>query len=137
MTSGTAFNMKLFARAYSVAGLGIASALLVSGCASQPQTLYYWGDYQKQVYRHFTKDTGPDEQITKLEAGLEKARASGKSVPPGYHAHLGILYSQSERADQMRKYFEAEKSLYPESATYVDFLLRKFKQDNKGQGNAI
>jgi hypothetical protein len=118
-------------------GIALAGALLVSGCASKPQTLFYWGDYQRQVYGHFTKDIGPDEQITKLEAGLEKARASGQSVAPGYHAHLGILYAQTERADQMRKYFEAEKSLYPESAAYVDFLLRKFKQDNKGQVNAI
>lgn len=117
-------------------GLQIASVVLLTGCATQQQPLYYWGDYQPQVYAHFTKDKGPEEQIANLEAGLEKARASGKPPPPGYNAHLGILYAQGERQDQMIKYFEAEKTLYPESSAYIDFLLRKFKQPNQGAQNA-
>jgi hypothetical protein len=115
----------------------IGSAVFLAGCAPTHQTLYYWGDYQTQVYGHFAKEKSPEEQIAKLEAGLEKARASGKPVPPGYNAHLGILFALSEHADQMLKYFEAEKKLYPESTAYIDFLLRKFNQDKKGAGNAI
>lgn len=109
-------------------GLPVAAMLLLSGCATRHQSLYYWGDYQPQVYGHFTGDKGPEEQIASLEAGLEKARAVGKPVPPGYHAQLGILYAKTEHEDQMRKYFEAEKTQYPEGAAYMDFLLRKFKQ---------
>ncbi len=105
----------------------IISTLLLAGCVTQPQPLYHWGDYQPQVYGHFTKDKSPQEQITSLEAGLEEARAKGKPVPPGYLAHLGILHAQAERPEQMRKYFEAEKNQYPESAAYIDFLLRKFR----------
>lgn len=108
--------------------LSILGFLLLSGCATKTQQLYYWGDYQAQVYGYFTKDTGVAEQIASLEAGLEKARASGRPVPPGYLAHLGILYAQDEHPDQMRKYFDDEKTLYPESAAYIDFLLRKYKQ---------
>jgi hypothetical protein len=108
--------------------LSLVGALVLSGCATKPQPLYYWGDYQPQVYGHFTKDTGPQEQIASLEAGLEEARASGKPVPPGYLAHLGILHAEAEHPDQMRKYFEAEKTQYPESTAYIDFLLRKYKQ---------
>ena len=93
-----------------------ACVLLVSGCATTTeQPLYYWGDYQKQVYGHFTKEVGPEEQISTLEAGLEKARASGRPVPPGYNA-----------------YFTAEKTLYPESAAYMDFLMRKYQQPKDG-----
>jgi len=114
------------------ARLAIAGALLLTGCATKPQPLYYWGDYQPQLYGHFMKEKSPPEQIAKLEAGLEQARASGKSVPPGYLAHLGILHGQAERPDQMLKYFEAEKTLYPESAAYIDFLLRKVKQPQQG-----
>ncbi len=125
---GTESIMKSLSSAQMVARLSIAGALVLSGCVTRPQPLYYWGDYQPQVYGHFTKDTGPQEQIASLEAGLEKARASGKPVPPGYLAHLGILHAQAERPDQMRTYFEAEKTQYPESTTYIDFLLRKFKQ---------
>jgi len=121
------FFMNFFSIAPWVPG-ALAGLVLLTGCATRTEPLYYWGDYQPQVYAHFTKDSGPEEQIAKLEAGLEKARAAGKTVPPGYNAHLGILYAETERQDQMVKYFEAEKGLYPESAAYMDFLLRKFKQ---------
>ena len=109
-------------------GLTAAAALLLGGCATGPGPLYYWGDYQPALYGHFTKESGPQEQIASLEAGLEKARAAGKPVPPGYNAHLGLLYAEGEQTDQMLKYFEAEKALYPESAPYMDFLLAKFKR---------
>lgn len=110
------------------AALPLAGALLLAGCASGPQPLYYWGEYQPALYGHFTREMGPQEQIASLEAGLEKARALGKPVPPGYNAHLGLLHAEGEQTDEMLKYFEAEKALYPESATYMDFLLSKFKQ---------
>ncbi|MFU2487189.1 DUF4810 domain-containing protein [Thauera sp. WH-1] len=110
------------------AALPVAGALLLAGCASGPQPLYYWGEYQPALYGHFTKEMGPQQQIASLEAGLEKARAIGKPVPPGYNAHLGLLYAESEQTDEMLKYFEAEKALYPESAPYMDFLLSRFKR---------
>lgn len=120
--------MKRFSLARRAAALPLAATLLVTGCATGPGPLYYWGDYQPALYGHFTKETGPQEQIASLEAGLEKARAAGKPVPPGYNAHLGLLYAEGEQTDQMLKYFEAEKALYPEGASYMDFLLAKFKR---------
>ncbi|ENO87416.1 DUF4810 domain-containing protein [Thauera linaloolentis] len=110
------------------AALPAAGLLLLAGCASGPQPLYYWGEYQPALYGHFTKEQGAQEQIAALEAGLEKARAKSLAVPPGYHAHLGILYAGSEQPDQMLRHFEAEKTLYPESAAYMDFLMRKARQ---------
>lgn len=120
--------MKRFSLGGRAAGLTVAATLLLTGCATGPGPLYYWGDYQPTLYGHFTKEAGPQEQIASLEAGLEKARAAGKPVPPGYNAHLGLLYAEGEQTDQMLKYFEAEKALYPESASYMDFLLAKFKR---------
>lgn len=129
--------MKRFSLTRMATGLAIGAAVFLAGCAPTHQTLYHWGDYQSQVYGHFAKEKSPEEQIAKLEAGLVKARASGKPVPPGYNAHLGILFALSEHTDQMLKYFEAEKTLYPESTAYIDFLSRKFNQDKRGAGNAI
>ena len=120
--------MKRSSLARLAVGVPLAATLLLAGCATGPQPLYYWGDYQPTLYGHFTKEVGPQEQIASLEAGLEKARAAGKPVPPGYNAHLGLLYAEGEQTDQMLKYFEAEKALYPESASYMDFLLAKFKR---------
>ena len=70
-------------------------------------------------------DAGPEVPREALD---RIGRYAGKPVPPGYNAHLGLLYAEGEQTDQMLKYFEAEKALYPESASYMDFLLAKFKR---------
>jgi hypothetical protein len=103
--------------------LVVASAALLTACATGPDPLYYWGDYQSQVYGHLTGQKGPTEQITRLEAGIEKARSAGKPLPPGYFAHLAILHAEQDDTAQMLNYFDAEKQAYPESAAYIDFLL--------------
>jgi hypothetical protein len=100
--------------------------MLLSGCVSRPQPLYYWGDYQAQVYGHFKGEKGPEDQIQALEEVREKARAQGKSLPPGFQAHLAMLYGQSGRAERLVENLEAEKRQFPESAAFMDFLLKKF-----------
>lgn len=105
----------------------LATLLLLGGCVSQPKPLYHWGSYQQQVYEHFrNENTSPQEQIAALEAGLQLARSSGQTPAPGLHAHLGMLYAETGKADQVRQQFESEKSLFPESAVYMDFLLRNY-----------
>lgn len=102
----------------------LASSLL-GGCAHQREPLYYWGSYQTQVYAHLSKQTSPEAQRLALEADREKARALGKPLPPGYQAHLGLLYGESGQLDGLRQHLEAEKAQFPESAGFVDFLLKK------------
>jgi len=55
-----------------------------------------------------------------LRQGLLFAHA----LPPGFHAHLGYLYGEMGRNDLMQQQFVLEKELYPESATYIDFLIQ-------------
>lgn len=113
----------------NIAGLGAAVSLLVlAGCASAPQPLYHWEGYQQQVYERFESSSSTEEQIAVLEASVQHARAADRPLPPGFHAHLGMLYADIGKLDQVRQQFETEKSLYPESTTYMDFLLRKFDQ---------
>ena len=63
-----------------------------------------------------------------LEKDLQKINAKGMIPPPGYHAHLGLLYSVTGKPEQMAAEFEAEKLLFPESAAYMDFLLKNTKK---------
>jgi hypothetical protein len=109
------------------AGILLALAAALTGCASQPKTLYGWDGYQPQVYQHF-KGESPDQQIAEMEKALQTISARGASVPPGFHAHLGMLYSLTGKSDQMVVQFEDEKKLFPESAAYMDFLLSKIKK---------
>jgi hypothetical protein len=102
--------------------------LLLSGCATQP-TLYQWGSYQPQVYTYLRGEgAGYPEQIAALEADIQKARAANRPLPPGFNAHLGMLHGQVGQWDKMAMYFQAEKTLYPESAPFMDFLLKTKKK---------
>ncbi|WP_175905703.1 MULTISPECIES: DUF4810 domain-containing protein [Burkholderia] len=104
----------------------IATALLLAGCAA-PTTppLYQWNGYQPQVYEYFKGKTSPQEQIDALEKALQEIRAKGNKPPPGFHAHLGMLYASVGNGQQAVQEFQAEKDLFPESAGYMDFLMKK------------
>lgn len=113
--------------------LNIAALLLVSltivGCATKPTTLYQWEGYQNNVDAHFrTNKLSPEAQTQLMEADLQKIVASGKAVPPGYQAHLGLLYGQQGNLDKFALQIQAERKQFPESETFMDFLLRNFKK---------
>jgi len=98
------------------------------GCATRPQPLYHWGGYQTQIYGHFKGDKSPEEQITELEKEREIARSRGKPLPPGFNAHLGMLYGKTGRSDRLIENLNEEKIQFPESSTFMDFLLRNLKR---------
>lgn len=101
--------------------LVISGALVLGACATKP-ALYSWGPYENQVYAHF-KNESPEEQILILERHAQETQASGKQLPPGYRAHLGLLYAKVGREGDFFAALEQEKTFFPESAPYVDRLL--------------
>jgi hypothetical protein len=118
--------MKISPMATRLCSLAMLSSTLLAGCVSQPKPLYYWGDYQSQVYGHFKGEKGPEEQIQALELAREQAKSKGQQLPPGFQAHLAMLYGQTGRSERLVENLEAEKQQFPESATFMDFLLKKF-----------
>ena len=113
---------------------GIKKAVILSGiflmtaCASGPKPLYNWQAYQPNVYDYFQTDaSSTDEQIHALEVNIQEAAAKSTAVPPGMHAHLGLLYAKAGRQGQAKEQFGIEKQLFPESASFMDFLLTQNK----------
>lgn len=107
-------------------GAAAVCAALV-GCAQPPKPLYYWGGYEAAVYDHFKSDgKGPLEQLRLMDEQAQKARAAGLPLPPGFHAHLALVYIKLGRDDDARRELEAERTQFPESAAYVDSLLKRF-----------
>lgn len=101
----------------------IASALI--GCAHAPKPIYHWEGFQGQLYEHFKSDSsGPDAQLRILEEQMLKARVSGEVLPPGFRAHLAMVYLRLGRPDEARLQLEAEKASFPESSQYMNFLLK-------------
>src|SRR5476651_2282005 len=106
--------------------------LLLAGCATQPKPIYNWDKYQTTVYQYYQSDkVSQEEQIASLKESIEKSRATNKIVPPGLHAQLGLLYANTGHTDQAFQEFNTEKTLFPESAAYMDFLLKKNKGSTK------
>ncbi|QGZ62298.1 DUF4810 domain-containing protein [Paraburkholderia acidisoli] len=114
--------------ALACAAAAAASALL-SGCATQTTPpLYGWDGYQPQVYDYLQGKSSPQTQIAALEQSLQKMAAKGEAVPPGFHAHLGALYASAGKRDDAQRELLAEKSAFPESSAYMDFLLTNLKK---------
>ncbi|EKS66847.1 MULTISPECIES: DUF4810 domain-containing protein [Caballeronia] len=100
---------------------------LLTGCATQTTSLYQWDGYQPQVYEYFKGQTSPSDQIAALEAAREKVFAKDKTLPPGFRAHLGMLYATVGKGAEARQQLTEEKERFPESSTYMDFLLSKLQ----------
>lgn len=98
------------------------AAFALVGCQTPTPPIYQWGAYEPQLTQHF-KGESPDQQIVVMEKQLQTAGARGKQVPPGFHAHLGMLYSMAGRPGQVAAQFEEEKRLFPESEPYMNRLL--------------
>ena len=99
----------------------------LSGCESSPDALYSWGSYESQVYAYLNGESR-EKQILALERDAEKILANNKNVPPGFYAHLGLLYAEAGDEAKAIACFEIEKIRFPEAGVYMDFLLRRYRK---------
>jgi hypothetical protein len=103
------------------------SSYLLTGCISAPQNTYHWGQYEQLLHDMYI-DPGkatPVIQIEKLSTDIQQAEALGKPVPPGVYAHLGFMYSLEGNTTAATNAFDTERSLYPDSQTLIDGMLKR------------
>lgn len=100
--------------------------LLLAGCATSGQRpLYMWEAFPRQQYETLLNaGASPLAQMATLEAQAEKAGGVGAALPPGFRAHLGMLKLSVGDLDSARQLWIAEKTAFPESAAYMDRLLK-------------
>ena len=111
-------------------GSAVALAMLLTGCVTAPQPLYSWNSYQKQVYSYLKSDSpAQEEQILEMEKGMQQAAGKGTQLPPGYQAHLGLLYLNAGRTAQALAAWAQEKKQFPESTQYIDYLVSNMKKN--------
>ncbi len=105
----------------------VVTVAALSGCQTT-KPLYHYGAYQDIVYTHFkNEDSSVIQEIDVLEKTIAKSAAKNLQVGPGLNAHLGYLYIESGQMDKGVAYLRQEKALYPESAQFIDFLLKNAK----------
>ncbi|WP_233252246.1 DUF4810 domain-containing protein [Limnohabitans sp. 2KL-17] len=109
----------------------LVTVLTLTGCANKaPPLLYGWSGYEKNLDTYFRADSESlDTQAKRMEDDLQKMRAAGQALPPGYQAHLALLHGKQGDMARFQQHLQAEKVQFPESETFVDFLLRKFKSN--------
>lgn len=100
--------------------------VLLPACATRPPPLYMWETFPRQQYAALLGE-GLDAgaQIAAMNAHAEKARGANAALPPGFRAHLGLLHHNAGDLDNARAMWLAEKAAFPESAPYMDRLLRR------------
>ena len=106
--------------------------LFMSGCTTAPKNLYNWGNYQGELYARFKATSSPDKQIQGMEKTLQNLK-SNLPIAPGFHAHLGLLYGEVGRRNEMCEQFMLEKQLFPESTAFMDFLLSKAENQKENK----
>lgn len=110
----------------------LTALLLLVGCATPVPSMYMWETFPRQQYDQLIRQgIVADHQIKALDAHAEKARAANASLPPGFRAHLGMLHLDDGNADRARELWQAEKAAFPESAPYIDQLLKRLDNPAK------
>ncbi|HLQ36454.1 MAG TPA: DUF4810 domain-containing protein [Planctomycetota bacterium] len=107
----------------------LLAVLLLAGACASPKTIYPWGSYEQSVYNVCHGVTAADltQDVQLLSNEVDRTRVEGRKVAPGVHAHLGYLYFMAGNSGAALAHFNAEKELYPESATFIDGLVRRMK----------
>ncbi|OOF58054.1 DUF4810 domain-containing protein [Rodentibacter myodis] len=108
----------------------LVSALLLAACGSNNQ-IYNWGSgaYSSSVYQSLIQEGDPQAQLTALEEMTQSTK--GKKAPPGLYAQIGLLYSQLGDTSKAKDAFDMETRLFPESKSYIQFLLTKGMRGGK------
>ena len=106
----------------------MALLMILSGCAGK--TIYQWGEYEDLLYNRYMKpgDVPINQEIEQLTEQLDKTEAQGELVPPGLHAHLGYLYFITGNSGNALNHLRYEKQKFPESAHFIDGLIKRMKQ---------
>jgi hypothetical protein len=112
----------------------VIAIILTSGCSSQPKPLYNYEDYSDSYY-HYKKNAGEKSALEykqNLEKAIENAGdGSSARVAPGLYADLGYTYLKGGNNQKAIEYFTKEKTIYPESAHFMDRMIQKI-QTNEG-----
>lgn len=72
-----------------------------------------------------------ERQIEILEADYQRAKSSGRPLPPGWHAHLGLLYYDLGKLSEAQREFNTEKNNFPESSVMMSRFLKPSSKANK------
>jgi hypothetical protein len=104
------------------------TAALLAGCVAQ-RPLYQWGSYEDLIYQAWREpgSVPAEKQVELMQRDYQQGQALHLRMPPGWHAHLGVLYYGIGKQDEALRELQVEKTEFPESAAFVDGLVANLK----------
>lgn len=111
-----------------IAGIIAGIVFTLASCSSNKELpMYVWYGYENAAY-NYTK-IGTEESAETL-LGVYQQIVDGQSEtkrqvpPPGICADYGYMLIQAGKTEEGKELLLKEKELYPESAKYIDGILR-------------
>lgn len=116
----------------------VGGVVFLGACAQTRPPLYTWDAFPKQQYEALLMSGNqlPTDQLSAMQGQAEKAAAQGGRLPPGFRAHLGMLKLSAGDAQGARELWQGEKLAFPESAPFMDRLLRRLEAPQKTENPA-
>lgn len=109
--------------------LALSACVLFTGCASN--ALYQWGGYDDHLYATYKDPSKVEVLRAKLEAQIQASQAAGRKVAPGLYAELGTIYLQAGNRPQALRYYELEKTHWPESTVLMTAMIQNIERLEK------
>ena len=107
----------------------LAVLFMLVGCATQGK--YSWGGYDQALYDYYKHPSDSAEYMAALRKAIDGAAAARKPVAPGICAEYGYMLLQQQKTDDAVHYFQLEKQYWPESAQFMDGMIRTAHLGNK------
>lgn len=112
----------------------LISSLILSGCATGNQGLYQWANYDRNLYNYYAKPETAEEFRVQLEAHLNALEQKKAPVAPGLYAELGTLYFQKGDRDSALRWYDKERTAWPESRFLMDAITTALAK-REAEGN--
>lgn len=106
-------------------------ALATSACA--PTSLFEWGNYEPALYAYSQNPENRSVYKDALEKAIERGRTRN-AVAPGLLAELGYLHMEDGDYAEALRYFQEERTRFPESAGLMDRVIARLNSGESAAG---
>lgn len=110
----------------------ILVSVFITGCASG-NSLYTWGKYESSLYNYYKKPATADDYMESLDAAIALGEKRD-NVAPGLYAEAGYIYLSRGDSAKATEYFQKEKDRWPQSAKFMDSMIRSAQLSGPGEG---
>ncbi len=100
----------------------LTAAIATAACA--PTTLFEWGNYEPALYAYSQNPENRGVYQEALERAIERGRARN-AVAPGLLAELGYLHMEAGETAEALRYFQEERTRFPESSGLMDRVISR------------